>query len=98
MDNSEIEDLEVFNLYYTAGELSPWLYRLRLATQTFPLFKSADKEGIRPIGMLILISWPVPGRWHAGELERCWRREHMADNLARMSGQVVSHLGYRSMD
>ena len=58
MDNSEMEDLEVFDLSYT----SPWLYRLRLATQTVPLFKSADKEGIRPIGMLILISWPVPGR------------------------------------
>ena len=31
-------------------------------------------------------------RWHAGELERCWRREQQADNLARLSG----HLAYRS--
>ena len=98
MENSEMEDLEVFGLSYTVWELLPWLYRLRFSIQTVLLFKSADKKGIPPKGMLILISWPVPGRWHAGELERCWRREHMADNLARMSGQVVSHLGYRSMD
>ena len=37
-------------------------------------------------------------RWHAGELERCWRREQQADNLARMSGHQAYRSGFAKMD
>ena len=36
--------------------------------------------------------------WHAGELERCWRREQQADNLARMSGHQAYRSGFAKMD
>ena len=37
-------------------------------------------------------------RWHAGELERCWRREQQADNLARLSGHLAYRSGFAKMD
>ena len=57
MGEREMEDLEEFGLSYTAGDLPPWLYRLWLSTQTVPLYKSAEKEGIRPIGIRHTLPW-----------------------------------------
>ena len=37
-------------------------------------------------------------RWHAGELERCWRREQQAQTLARMSGHMAYRSGFAKMD
>ena len=37
-------------------------------------------------------------RWHAGELERCWRREQQADNLARLSGHLAYRSGFARLD
>ena len=37
-------------------------------------------------------------RWQAGEMERCWRREQQADNLARMSGHLAYRSGFAKMD
>ena len=37
-------------------------------------------------------------RWHAGELERCWRKEQQADNLARLSGHLAYRSGFARMD
>ena len=37
-------------------------------------------------------------RWHAGELERCWRREQQADNLARLSGHLAYRSGFAKLD
>ena len=37
-------------------------------------------------------------RWHAGEMERYWRREQQADNLDRMSGHLAYRSGFSKMD
>ena len=37
-------------------------------------------------------------RWHAGELERCWRKERQAHTLARMSGHMAYRSGFAKMD
>ena len=37
-------------------------------------------------------------RWHARELERCWRREYQADNLARLSGHLAYRSGFARLD
>ena len=57
------------------------------------------------LSLLGRLEVPGPGtaaaagrRWHAGELERCWRREQQPDNLARMSGHMAYHSGLAKMD
>ena len=47
----------------------------------------------RRLGVLRVRCQAAAGRrWHTRELERCWRRDQQAYNLARLSG----HLAYRS--
>ena len=51
MEAEELALLEEFGLAYTSGELPPWLYRLWLSMQTVPLYKTAEKEDVRPLGI-----------------------------------------------
>jgi hypothetical protein len=43
--------LEDWGLRFLQGELPPWFYVVFLSVQTVPLFKTAQRTGVRPIGM-----------------------------------------------
>ena len=51
MEQRGVELLEQFFLAYTAGELPPWFYRLWLSLATVPMYKTVQKDELRPLGI-----------------------------------------------
>ena len=51
LDQQSMDRLEQLGPAYTAGKLPPWFYKLWLTTQTVPLYKTAEQETIRPLGI-----------------------------------------------
>ena len=47
----EMSLLESFSLRYLNAELEPWFYRVWESVMTVPLFKTEDKETLRPVGV-----------------------------------------------
>ena len=43
--------LENFGLRYLGAEYKPWFYRVFLSTRTVALYKDADQESVRPLGI-----------------------------------------------
>ena len=67
LEQAEVELLEQFGLAYTAGELPPWFYRLWLTMQTVPLYKTAQQDSVRPLG----IRHTLPRLFHAEVMAQC---------------------------
>ena len=51
MDEEQMELLESFGMRYMGGDLPPWFYKVWLTVMTVPLFKNADQEAVRPLGV-----------------------------------------------
>ena len=43
--------LEDWGMRYLQGELPPWFSKVWLSVETVPLYKTEEREGVRPIGM-----------------------------------------------
>ena len=56
MEDREIELLETFALAYTAGSLHDWFYRLWLSLSTVPIYKTAEQQDVRPVGIRHLLA------------------------------------------
>ena len=67
LDDRGMMLLEKFGLDYTAGRLPPCLYRLWLTLQTVPLYKTAEKDAVRPLG----IRHSLPRLFHAEVMAQC---------------------------
>ena len=46
-----MNSLEDFGMRYLRGELPPWFYTVWLTVQTVPLYKTEERDTIRPIGI-----------------------------------------------
>ena len=51
MEQGDLDLFEQFGLAYVAGDLPSWFYCLWLSLQTVPLFKTAEKDRVRPLGI-----------------------------------------------
>ena len=51
LEQTDLDLLEEFGLAYVAGDLPPWLYSLWLSLQTVPLYKTAERKRVRPLGI-----------------------------------------------
>ena len=51
MEPAQMSYLEDFGMRYLRGELPPWFYTVWLTVQTVPLYKTAEKNTVRPIGI-----------------------------------------------
>ena len=51
LEDREVELLEAFALAYTAGSLPAWFYRLWLSLSTVPIYKTAEQQDVRPLGI-----------------------------------------------
>ena len=51
LDDEELQLLEQFGLPCINGEIPPWLYGLWLTLQTVLLYKTAEREAVRPLGI-----------------------------------------------
>ena len=49
--DGDIERLENFALAYLNGELRPWFYTIWNSVTTVPLFKTAERDTLRPLGI-----------------------------------------------
>ena len=51
MEPAQMHLLEDFGMRYLRGELPPWFYTVWLTVQTVPLYKTIERNTIRPIGI-----------------------------------------------
>ena len=51
MNNHGMDLMEKFGMKYLRAQLPPWFYVVWLTVQTVPLFKSSDKDAVRPLGL-----------------------------------------------
>ena len=51
MEPAQMHLLEDFGMRYLRGELQPWFYTVWLTVQTVPLYKTEEKDTVRPIGI-----------------------------------------------
>ena len=46
-----MELLQGFGMKYLSGSLPPWFFVCWLTVQTVPLFKTAEQDSVRPLGL-----------------------------------------------
>ena len=51
LSEAGFERMKDFGMKYLQGSLRPWFYVCWLSVQTVPIFKSAERESVRPLGL-----------------------------------------------
>jgi hypothetical protein len=60
MEDEEMAMMEEFGMKYLNGDLPTWFYPVWLTVQTVPLYKTAQQNTLRPIG----VRNPLLKKWH----------------------------------
>ena len=71
MEAEHLQLLEAWGLRFLQGELAPWLYVVWLSIQTVPLYKTATRDTVRPIGMVNSL-YKLINRLISGRISLSW--------------------------